>query len=300
MHLSNFSPVRYIGRMLAKAFRLLGRFSLSCVVLPILLIASSAAARGNTRARETQEKAAKKACITGDYQKGVDILGDLYVETNNLTYVYNQGRCFEQNHKWQEALDRFREYERKIPGGSPGLGEDVGKHIAECQSHLEAEKSAALVPTLPPEKTPPPAATPSAQASVPAATPAVEAASPPVDVLASPSVATDQHRGLRIAGYVVGAVGVASLATGVILNLKSRAITKGMYDPGRYSADKDSTRRTYETWSWVTYGIGAAGIVAGTTMVLLGMRESSAPPAATALLPHPIPGGFAITLEGGY
>ena len=44
--------------------------------------------------RQALEKAAKKACITGDYRKGIDILGDLFVETNDATYVFNQGRCF--------------------------------------------------------------------------------------------------------------------------------------------------------------------------------------------------------------
>jgi len=59
------------------------------------------------------EKAAKKACATGDFAKGVDLLADLYVESNEISWVYNQGRCYQQNNRWEQAISRFREYLRK-------------------------------------------------------------------------------------------------------------------------------------------------------------------------------------------
>jgi hypothetical protein len=272
----------------------------ACVVLAMTMVPSWATARTKSRdqRRETQEKMAKKACITGDFRKGVDILGDLYVETNDLTYVYNQGRCFEQNHMWQEALDRFREFERKSPAGASDGAEELGRHIAECQSHLDAEKAAKVVPIAPVE-TPPtavPAATPQLHDSTPAPLPA--STSLPADSLVAPAVSNDGHGTLRTAGFVVGAVGVAALATGVVFNLKSNSLTNDMYPPGRYDADKDSTRKSYETLSWVGYGLGAAGIVAGTTMVVLGWNTKAT---STALLvPQPIPGGAAVTLKGVY
>jgi hypothetical protein len=45
---------------------------------------------------EEQAKAAKKACAAGDFRKGMDILAELYVDTNHTTFIYNQGRCYEQ------------------------------------------------------------------------------------------------------------------------------------------------------------------------------------------------------------
>jgi len=65
---------------------------------------------------DTQERAAKKACLVGDVEKEVDILADLYVSTNNPTYLYNQGRCDEQNGKNDLAILRFKEYLRKANG----------------------------------------------------------------------------------------------------------------------------------------------------------------------------------------
>jgi hypothetical protein len=75
------------------------------------LVAPPAAQAGG---RENKERAAKTACLAGDYAKGVALLAELYVSSNNdVTYLFNQGRCFEQNGKYEEAIVRFREYQLK-------------------------------------------------------------------------------------------------------------------------------------------------------------------------------------------
>jgi len=40
----------------------------------------------------------------------VDLLAQLFVETGDVNYIYNQGRCYEQNGKFGEAILRFREF----------------------------------------------------------------------------------------------------------------------------------------------------------------------------------------------
>jgi hypothetical protein len=77
------------------------------------LAGSSAWAEGKGQSRLTQEQAAKEACATGDYRKGIDMLADLYVDTNDPVYVYNQGRCYEQNSRFEQSIERFRESLRK-------------------------------------------------------------------------------------------------------------------------------------------------------------------------------------------
>ena len=47
--------------------------------------------RGEALVQIGAEKAAKKACAVGDFQKGVDILADLFVETDDPGWIYNQG-----------------------------------------------------------------------------------------------------------------------------------------------------------------------------------------------------------------
>jgi hypothetical protein len=57
------------------------RNSLPLSILTFLIVTSGAplaAGAGSTATKRTaMEKAAKKACITGDVRRGIDILGDL-------------------------------------------------------------------------------------------------------------------------------------------------------------------------------------------------------------------------------
>jgi tetratricopeptide (TPR) repeat protein len=77
-----------------------------------------------------------KACLTGNTSKGVEILADLFIETRDPTYLFNQGRCFEQNRRYEDAIARFREYllrDRKL-GAEEKV--DAERHIAACQFYL--------------------------------------------------------------------------------------------------------------------------------------------------------------------
>ena len=60
-----------------------------CLLAPLLVAGQARAARVDAR-----ERAAKKACLTGDAAKGVEILADLFIDTDDATYIFNQGRCF--------------------------------------------------------------------------------------------------------------------------------------------------------------------------------------------------------------
>jgi tetratricopeptide (TPR) repeat protein len=119
--------------------------------LAILLVPASAQAQAG---REAQERAAKKACLVGDTTRGVEILTDLFVDTNDPTYIFNQGRCYEQNRLYEQAISRFREYLVKAKNASPDERADADKHIADCQAYMaeaEAKKTAsAPEPALPP------------------------------------------------------------------------------------------------------------------------------------------------------
>jgi hypothetical protein len=119
--------------------------------------------------RDAKERAAKKACLAGDTQKGVEILADLYVSTNNATYIFNQGRCFSQSSRYEEAISRFREYLIKATDASDQEKAEAEKHIANCQSYLASQRAQAQptapvetpksTPTVVPEPGPPPLVT---------------------------------------------------------------------------------------------------------------------------------------------
>jgi hypothetical protein len=69
-------------------------------------------------------------------EKGVAILADLFIATDDLSYIFNQDRCYEQNRRYEDAIGRFREYLIKGDKLKPDERADAEKHIAACQSHL--------------------------------------------------------------------------------------------------------------------------------------------------------------------
>ena len=237
---------------------------------------------------QAQAKAAKKACAAGDFRKGVDILAGLYVDTNKTTHIYNQGRCYEQNHQWASAIDRFREYLRKSDNLSARDRADAEKHLADCEAFLERQE---------PKLAPPP------QAVVLAVTPPPPTPPPPVSAVittqAAPAAsAGSSGAGLRVAGVVLGAVGVAALATGVVLNLKADSLAN------EYNRSHDqntrSSQSSYETGSIIGYAGGGGFLVVGAVLYLIGLRSADDRPANVALLPLLAREQFSLTIQGSF
>ncbi len=110
-------------------------------------------------AQEVSERAARKACMSGDYQKGVDMLSDLFINTRDPAHIYNQGRCYEQNGRCEEAVNRFREYLRTAKNPTAEEKLDTEKHIRDCQGLLGPQQppstpvTVAGAPTAAVEKT---------------------------------------------------------------------------------------------------------------------------------------------------
>jgi hypothetical protein len=247
--------------------------------------ASRAEAAKKSSGRDALEKSARKACMMGDYQKGTEILSDLFIESKDITYVYNQARCLEQNHRWEEALDRFLEYQRKTPSVAERETNEVEQHIVECKSHLQEQAAIAPPPIVP--TSPSPVAKPAA---------------PAVVQVAAPASAPERTggMGLRVSGIAVGVVGLAAIATGVILATKTRTLTNELNKT--YNRDKAATRDSYETWGWVSYGVGTAALVAGTTLYILGWRAGNPGPEVSVVSVLPVlgPGTGGLLLQGAY
>jgi len=165
--------------------RMMSAVALLASLATIASASHRAEAASKTEKRTTMEKAAKKACITGDVRKGIDLLGDLFVETNDATYIFNQARCFEQNHQWGDAIDRFKEYLRKVPDLPAKEKANVDRHISDCE--VEQAKLA-----------PPPPAPIAAPAPFPAAVAAPPSPTETTNLVARPTPLAEQHSGSRL------------------------------------------------------------------------------------------------------
>jgi hypothetical protein len=273
--------------------------SLSCPSRPSLgaaLLLSVLVVMQPSRTATAQDKAkeAKKACISGDFVRGVELLSDLYVETGDPNFVFNQGRCFEQNGRYQDALNRFHEFVRKLKDAGMPADTNVERHIADCQAMLDKQAGVPLtgraaVPAAAGLLTPP-APEPSAPATPPASVEAIAQSAP---------AATPSGAGLRIAGLATMALGAAGLTTGLILNLKANQLADELERSDlSYSRQSDSTRSSYETWGWVSYGVGAACVAGGAALYFLGRRQDPGGP--LAFVPVARPGQVGAAVQGGF
>lgn len=261
------------------------------VVVPLLLAAAPAAAAN----RQAQERAARKACLNGDYAKGVDILSDLFVDTKDPNYIFNQGRCLEQNRRYEDAIGRFDEYLRAAPEQlKPEDKAAAEKHRADCKEKLAEERGTS--PTQPAPQPSPPAAAPSL---VP--TPEPPSPSVVVEPASQQAPAHGRWSGLATAGIITGGVGVLAVAGGVIMNLKANSVLDNMQTSiGGYSSDRESSQKTYKTLAWVGYGAGAACVAAGAILVGVGIKSRTSSSTEVALVPAVGPAQVGAMLTGAF
>lgn len=239
-------------------------------------------AKGKT---DSLEKAAKKACAAGDFTKGVEILADLYVRTDDPTFIFNQGRCYEQNHQWVRAIDRFREFQLKAPSRDQDAVAESEKHIAKCKAYLSEDEAKALAP--PPSHGQTTAADPLPSPPPSLSKPTIEVVAPsppPPSPVAAPSA-------LPTVGIVLGSVGLASLVTAVVLNAKANSYA---------DAGDESNLNAFKNGAWVCYGGGGAALATGIVLYVLGHRGSEPKQPRVVLSPIWAPGGAGLAMRGGF
>lgn len=152
-------------------------------------------------AADPREGEARTKCLAGDVARGVELLAQLYVETRQSAYIYNQARCYQQNGQATAAIQRFREYLRTERNVAPDERERVEGYIRELEKDVEREQArAAPPPPLPIEPARP-----------------VEPVAPPVTVTASAPVTAPAWR--RPAAYVAAGAAGLSLAGAVAFHV---------------------------------------------------------------------------------
>jgi tetratricopeptide (TPR) repeat protein len=284
---------------------LLGARRLFLLALTLLLLPLAAQA-GSKESKESKERAAKTACLSGDYAKGVTLLAELYVSFNDVAYLFNQGRCYEQSGKYAEAIVSFREYALKNEDAGNGPDAAVEKHIAHCQALIDNQKLAAHVgmsaPAAASSVQPGAAATLEPQSPVAAPVPAdVKPQEPRVGIVEAASVAPG--RSLRVAGITVAVVGAAGIASGVLLNIKANRLASNLEAANgssttMYSRSTESSRSTYQTFGWVAYGAGAASVAGGAILYFLGYSRGQN--GQVAFVPTAGAGHLGAALQGAF
>jgi hypothetical protein len=208
------------------------------IVLALVTAAPAVHAQEDPRPRQALE-----ACAAGDVGRGIALLAALYAESKDVGYIFNQGRCYQQNGQLEPAAQRFREYLRVGVNEPAGDRERARGFVQEIEETLARQQTAA-------------------------------------------SSGGDRHRrALRITGFALGAVGVAAVGAGAVLGLKVRstenAVEKEFKNPETIVTDSGRLKQRladggrYETWQWVSYGVGVAALAGGATALVISGAASS-------------------------
>ena len=245
------------------------------VLVPVLL----AARIGRAESVDAKERRARTACLGGDYAKGVQVLSELFVATLDATFIYDQGRCFQQNRRYEDAIARFQEYLRVERKFAKSAKAEAQKHIDECKDLLASERlhSPEVAPAAPPPVAPATAAPDPVSPTAVVNLPPVPPSQP------NPPASGNAGSGLRVAGIAISSAGGAALLGGIIFNIKANSLATEIEKADGYSPGKVNDRKTYETLGWIGYGAGADFVATGALLYILGSRAASEP--SVALVP---------------
>jgi hypothetical protein len=216
---------------------------------------------------EQQGAEARRACSSGQVERGIQILSDYLARTHDPTAIFNMGRCYQQNGISDRALLSFREYLRRAPDLPAAERQEVDRTIAE----LEARST-----------TPPSLIAPAPRPEGPAG-----------------------HHTLRITGLALGAAGVAALGTGLVFLFEVRSFNsfRDEVAGGRPTDSHEFARRmdsaaTAQTLQFVFLGLGTAAVTAGAVCLALGLPARHE--TATTLAPWLTPVGAGLALARRY
>jgi tetratricopeptide (TPR) repeat protein len=257
-------------------------------LLLLLALAPSAWAEDRAAARAAFQRGTQHYDLS-EYEQALESFKAAYRNFEEPTFLFNIAQCYRQLGNHEKALRFYRTYLIKVPN-APNR-EEVRQLIAQLNRAIEEEKhSKAMPPPSPmqpvaplpePTVTPPPAAPP---------TPAV--------------VVTDRARPRRkiVAGAVTAGFGLAALAVGgACLGLaKSTSDALSADDAARREFDPAAEQRgkTYDLLGGVFLGIGAAALVAGGTVAIIGARERR--PRTLTLAPALSPQLAGVAVHGAF
>jgi hypothetical protein len=215
---------------------------------------------------DARERAAMRQCLAGNVQGGVALLDELYLQTGDVTAIYNEARCFQWNARHDQAIGHFREYLRKTPGASEEERGRIAAYIREIERERDARASGPL-----------------------------EARGREAD---APQAAAPGSSGLLRAAGISAAAGVVLAAVGAVLALRAQDQSNDVATRPVYDSKLDDQARRARTVSAVLLASGGAALVAAAVVGGLWMRRQER--GGPALVPSLGPGQAGLALAGAF
>jgi tetratricopeptide (TPR) repeat protein len=285
-------------------------------------------ARGDDAATEEAREHFRKGqqfFDVGRWDEAASEFEKAYAIRSDPTFLFNMAQAYRRKGDAKRAIDLYKNYLIKAPK-SPQRAE-VEERIKALQQQLE-EAGYAVKP--PPPATPPAAPAPApiptpapvlapapVPAFAPAAYPTAASPAPPVEPSYAPPAplpqpapiyvqtqatpappATQPGQGLRIAGIITGAAGLAAVTAAIICGAEAKAYSDSIEKGTRFDPNIANTGKLFETMEWVSYGVGA--VLLATGAVLYGFGAASANSPSVALAPTVLPGGAGVSAQGAF
>jgi tetratricopeptide (TPR) repeat protein len=236
------------------------------VLLLSVFLAAPAGADNPQAAREHFVQASKYFDL-GQYDDAIKEYKAAYDAKPDPALLYNIAQVHKLAGHPVDAIRFYKVYLLRVPDASNA--DEVHAKIAELQKAVDQERKAQ---TMPPDQV-----KPLGSVQTPAAGPPSSSARQATIARSSSSV---ERRGRteKIAGLTVACVGVAALASGIGLSVKAKqysdALTLVDQQHGVFDQSRDSAGRAFGTAGPVLIGVGAAAVVVGSVVTILGYRAS--------------------------
>jgi tetratricopeptide (TPR) repeat protein len=271
------------------------------------LFLSVGAARGadHESARDHYVKGTR-AYELGLYDEAIAEYMAAYKIKDDPALLFNIGQAHRLAGHNAEALRFYKTYLTKVPDASNRS--EVETKMADLAKQIEREKQGVAPPTPPPS----PVATPVGSEAVPAtdaglpsapATAAPAVVAPPVTVAESAPAGTG-GRGMRLAGILSAAGGLALVGTGIVFGVLAKQAAddlteldrnRGIFDPAKEEAGQRD-----QLLAGIFAGAGAAAIATGVVLYVLGARDGEATSQALTISPSVGPHKAGATLRMVY
>jgi tetratricopeptide (TPR) repeat protein len=247
-----------------------------------------------------------RAYDLGLYDEAIAQYMAAYKIKDDPALLFNIGQAHRLAGHSAEALRFYKTYLSKLPDAANRA--EVEAKMADLSKQLAQQKEAASTPPpAPPPAPPAPApaplapapggpalATPPADTSPSSAPANVAPAVTPAPVAVAQAVPSDiAGRGKRVAGIVTAAGGLALVATGIAFGVLAKQAgddltrldeERGVFDP----AKEDAGRRD-QLLAGVFIGVGAAAVVTGAVLYVLGARGGEPTSQAFVIAPSVAP-----------
>jgi hypothetical protein len=225
-------------------------------------LAPSPAARADlTPEQETAlTNEAESLSFAGDFAKALPLYARLFAETKTPVYLRNVARCHQFLRHPDQAIFFFRRYLSMLSAPSPAERTEIEGYIAEMEALKRQEQ-------------PRPSSARSPDTSAPRAEP-VQIPPPAETVSASPGTGASGRPWLRIAGWSAAGTGTLALATGLYFGVRAQSLESEVAKARQFSADDDDAGKTARTLQYVGYGLGAALVATGVTLLVIDRRRS--------------------------